>query len=197
MFTRFKKYLFSGILVVVPLVITFFVLKSLFLAMDNLLRPFLEPVLTFWTPGIGILVTIVVITVVGLLASNILLGRLFNISERLLYKIPIAKMIYSATKQLLLTFSATEKQYFQRVILVEYPEKDIWSVGFVNGEIILPGDTEKKLNILILASINPTSGFFIMAPESKTIPLNIPVEEGMKWVISGGIIKPRHLNLSD
>ena len=89
-----------------------------------------------------------------------------------------------------------EKQYFQKVLAVEYPGKDIWSIGFVNGDILLPGEMEKKINILILTSINPASGFFIMVPESKTIPLDISVEEGMKWVISGGIIKPEGLKNS-
>ncbi|MCD4692875.1 MAG: hypothetical protein K8R79_08175, partial [Calditrichales bacterium] len=79
------------------------------------------------------------------------------------------------------------------VVLVEYPCANIWSIGFVNGEIYLPGDTVKKLNILVLAAINPTSGFFIMAPENKTIALDISVEEAMKWVISGGILKPQGL----
>jgi len=191
LFTYLKKYLFAGIIVVVPLAITIIVLNAIFVSLDDFVRPFLEPKLGFWTVGMGLIITIVFILLIGLLTNNIVVKRFVNFGEQILFKIPIAKLIYSAVKQLLETFSANEKQYFQSVVAVEYPGPGIWSIGFVNGEIQLPGEIEKKINLLVLASINPTSGFFIMVPESKTIPLDISVEEGMKWVISGGIIKPK------
>ena len=195
-FSHLKNYLFAGIVVVVPLAITFIVLKNLFLYLDEFTRPYLEPWLGFWPIGMGLLITVFLIMFVGLLTNNIVVKRFVGFGEKILLKIPIAKLIYSAVKQLLETFSASEKQYFQKVVAVEYPGKDIWSIGFVNGDILLPGEMEKKINILILTSINPASGFFIMVPESKTIPLDISVEEGMKWVISGGIIKPEGLKNS-
>jgi uncharacterized membrane protein len=188
--SHLKKYLLAGVVVVVPLAITIIVLKNLFLYLDEFARPYLEPWLGFWPVGMGLLITIAIILLIGLLTNNIVVKRLVGFGEMILLKIPVAKLIYSAVKQLLETFSASDKQYFQRVVAVEYPSKDIWSIGFVNGETILPGDIEKKINILILTSINPASGFFIMVPEQKTILLDISVEEGMKWVISGGIIKP-------
>jgi uncharacterized membrane protein len=195
--THLKNYLFAGIVVVVPLAITILVLKSIFISLDEFVRPFFEPYIGFWTVGMGLVVTFVFILIIGVLTSNIIVKRAVNFSEKILFKIPVAKLIYSAVKQLLETFSASEKQYFQSVVAVEYPGPGIWSVGFVNGDVKLPGDQERKLNVLVLASINPTSGFFIMVPESKTIPLNIKVEDGMKWVISGGIIKPRNLRTKD
>lgn len=190
LFSHLKKYLIAGIVVVVPLAITIIVLKNLFLYLDEFTRPYLEPWLGFWPIGMGLLITFLIILLIGLLTNNIVVKRLVGFGETILLKIPIAKLIYSAVKQLLETFSASDKQYFQRVVAVEYPSKDIWSIGFVNGESVLPGEIDKKINILILTSINPASGFFIMVPESKTIPLDITVEEGMKWVISGGIIQP-------
>jgi uncharacterized membrane protein len=191
--SHIKNYLISGIVVVVPLAITIIVLKGLFLYLDEFARPYIEPWLGFWPVGMGLLITVVLILLIGILTNNIVVRRFVGFGEKILLKIPVAKLIYSAVKQLLETFSATDKQYFQRVVAVEYPGKDIWSIGFVNGDIKLPGDDEKKINILILTSINPASGFFIMAPEHKTIPLNLSVEDGMKWVISGGIIKPEVL----
>ena len=188
--SHLKNYLLAGIVVVVPLAITIIVLKTLFLYLDEIARPYLEPWLGFWPVGMGLLITVLIILLIGLLTNNIVVKRMVGFGETILLKIPVAKLIYSAVKQLMETFSASDKQYFQRVVAVEYPSKDIWSIGFVNGETILPGGIDKKLNILILTSINPASGFFIMVPESKTIPLDITVEEGMKWVISGGIIKP-------
>ncbi len=191
--SKLKGYLISGILVIVPLVITFFVLKSILISLDNIIRPYLEPQLGFWPIGMGVLIMLVVISLIGLLTKNIVIRKFLILGEQVLYKIPVAKIIYSAVKQILETFSKSEKQSFQRVVLVEYPCSNIWSIGFVNGETCLPGDTVKKLNILVLAAINPTSGFFIMAPENKTIALDISVEEAMKWVISGGILKPQKL----
>lgn len=191
--SHIKNYLIAGVLVVVPLAITIIVLKGIFLYLDEFARPYIEPWLGFWPVGMGLLITVILILLIGVLTNNILVRRLVGFGEKILLKIPVAKLIYSAVKQLLETVSATDKQYFQRVVAVEYPGKDIWSIGFVNGEIELPGQSEKKLNILILTSINPASGFFIMVPEYKTIPLNISVEDGMKWVISGGIIKPLEL----
>ena len=189
-FSYLKKYLLAGIVVVVPLAITIIVLKNIFLYLDELARPYLEPWIGFWPIGMGLLITVLIILFIGLLTNNIIVKRLVGFGETVLLKIPVAKLIYSAVKQLLETFSTSDKQYFQKVVAVEYPSKNIWSIGFVNGESVLPGDIEKKINILILTSINPASGFFIMVPENKTIPLDISVEEGMKWVISGGIIKP-------
>ena len=179
--SHIKNYLLAGIVVVVPLAITIIVLKNLFLYLDEIARPYLEPWLGFWPIGMGLLITIIIIFLIGLLTNNIVVKKLVAFGEKILLKIPVAKLIYSAVKQLLETFSASDKQYFQKVVAVEYPGKDIWSIGFVNGESILPGDNEKKINILILTSINPASGFFIMVPERKTIPLDISVEERMKW----------------
>ncbi len=188
---HFKRYFLSGLLVIVPLVITFIVLESIFLWLDNLSRPILEPYLGFWFLGFGIALTLIFVWIVGILANLLIVKKALAIGEKILYRIPVAKVIYSVVKQLLETFAHSEKQSFKRVVLVEYPEKDIWSVGFVNGELFIPGDDEKKLNILVFAALNPTSGFFILVPEHKTKPINITVEEGLKWVVSGGIVKPK------
>ena len=192
-FTRLKNYFFAGLLVVVPIAITIGALKAILTFLDDFLRPLLEPVLGFWPIGFGLIIMVVTILLIGLLTGNIVVKRFVGIGEKILLKIPVAKIIYSAVKQLLETFSATEKQYFQKVVALEYPSSGIWSIGFVNGHIQLPGDDEKKLNILVMTALNPTQGFFIMVPEKSTVPLNITVEEGMKWVISGGIIKPKGL----
>lgn len=190
---NFRRHFFSGLLVVVPVAITFWILQAIFLSLDNILRPILEPRIGYWPLGLGIVFVIVFIWLTGLLASNFFISRFLKIGESLVYKIPIAKVVYSAVKQILETFARNEKQSFKRVVLVEYPSAGIWSVGFVNGETQLPGMEEKKLNILIFASLNPSSGYFILVPESKTIPLNISVEDGLKWTVSGGIVKPSRI----
>jgi len=190
---KIRRYFFSGIMVVVPLAITFWVLASIFSWLDNLFRPILEPQLGYWPLGLGILFAFIFVWLVGLVTSNFVFRRAMHYGETLLYKIPIAKVVYSAVKQILQTFAQNEKQSFKRVVLVEYPGPGILSVGFVNGETLIPGDPEPKLNILVFASLNPASGFFILVPESKTIPLNISVEDGIKWTVSGGIVQPQKI----
>ncbi len=186
---KLKRYFFSGIFIVVPVIITFWVLKALFIFFDGLIKPYLEPQIGFWVSGLGIIITIILILLVGVAARNIMFRNTLILGEKILYKLPIVKVVYSSVKQIMQTFSGGEHP-FQRVVLLEYPKEGVWSVGFVNGETFIPGDSVKKLNVLVLAAINPTSGFFVMIEEDKTIPLDIKVEDGIKWVVSGGIVTP-------
>jgi len=191
-YRRLKGYFFSGILLVVPLVITIIVLRAIFTFLDNLLLPYLQPSLGAWVriPGIGIVITIVSIFVIGILVTNIIGKKFVNAGEYILLKIPIAKSIYGSAKQIMETFSYSEESNPKKVVMVEYPKEGIWSIGLVNGSSIHPGNSQKMYNILIFASINPTSGFFILAPQEKTIELDISIEDAMKWIVSGGIITP-------
>jgi uncharacterized membrane protein len=189
---RSKNYFLSGLLLVVPLVITILVIKAIFTFLDSLLLPYLQPYLGEWLsiPGVGILITILSIYFVGILVTNFVGRKFVNLGERFLLRIPIAKSIYGSVKQILQTFSFQEKQSGKKVVMVEYPKNEIWSIGLVNGEMSHPESGEKMYNILIIASINPASGFFIMVPKRKTIQLNISVEDAVKWIVSGGIVTP-------
>lgn len=193
---HFRKSLFSGLLIIVPLVITVLVIKSIFTFLDSLLLPYLQPYLGKWVriPGVGILITFVSIYFIGLMVSNFIGKKFVQKGELFLLKIPIAKSIYGSVKQIIETFTFKNKdQSGKKVVLVEYPKKNVWSVGLVNGEMHHPKSKEKMFNILILASINPTSGFFIIVPQHKVIELSISVEEAMKWIVSGGIVTPEQL----
>jgi uncharacterized membrane protein len=150
----------------------------------------LEPYIGFWVSGLGILITVLLVLLIGIAAKNIVFRNTLQIGEEILYKLPIVKVVYSSVKQIMQTFSGGDHP-FQRVVLLEYPKEGVWSVGFVNGETYIPGDDRAKLDILILAAINPTSGFFVMVDENKTIPLDIKVEDAVKWVVSGGIVTPQ------
>jgi len=189
---KLKRYFLSGIFIVVPVIITFWVLKSLFIFFDELIKPYLEPQIGFWVSGLGIIITFSLILLVGVATRNIVFRNTLILGEKILYKLPIVKVVYSSVKQIMETFSGGDHP-FQRVILLEYPKEGVWSVGFVNGETVIPGDSVKKLNVLVLAAINPTSGFFVMIEEDKTIPLDIKVEDGIKWVVSGGIVTPESI----
>jgi uncharacterized membrane protein len=188
---RFKQYFLSGLLLVAPIAITYFVLDSIFVYLDNLLHPYLRPYFGGWVPpGIGILIVISGILLIGVLVTNFIGIYIVRQGEKILLKIPIAKTIYTSVKQILSTFSFNQQVSFKKVVLVEYPKKNIWSVGFVNGAIIHPTTGKNLYCILILMSINPASGLFIMVPIEHVVELNITVEEAMKWIVSGGIITP-------
>jgi uncharacterized membrane protein len=191
---RSKNYFISGLLLVVPLVITILVIRAIFTFLDSLLLPYLRPYVGEWIsiPGVGILITVLSIYVIGILVTNIIGRKFVNLGEQILLRIPIAKSIYGSVKQIVQTFSFKEDQSGKNVAMVEYPKEGIWSIGLVNGEISHPENGESMYSILILASINPTSGFFIMVPKKKTIMLGISVEEAMKWIVSGGIVTPEH-----
>ncbi len=193
---RSKNYFLSGILVVVPIVITIFVLKAIFTFLDELLLPYLRPQLGYWVPGIGIIIMLVGIYLVGIFVTNFLGKKFINLGERIVLKIPIAKSIYGSVKQILETFSFKTDQSGKKVVMVEYPKENVWSIGLVNGEITHPESKEKLYNILIIAAINPASGFFILVPQANILHLNITVEEAMKWIVSGGIVTPDQFKLS-
>jgi len=193
---RSKNYFLSGILVVIPIVITILVLKAIFTFLDELLLPYLRPQLGYWVPGIGILIIVVGLYLVGILVTNFLGRKFINLGERIVLNIPIAKSIYGSVKQIMETFSFKTDQSGKKVVMVEYPKKNVWSIGLINGEINHPESKEKLYNILVIAAINPTSGFFILVPQSNILHLNISVEEAMKWIVSGGIVTPDQFKTS-
>ena len=187
---RSKNYFFSGILIFVPLVITILVIKAIFTFLDSLLLPYLKPYFGYWLPGIGILIIVVMIYLTGLLVTNYIGRKFFQIGENLVLNIPLVKSIYGSVKQIIETFSVKDNHVAKKVVMVQYPKENVWSVGLVNGEIIHPESHEEMYSILIIAAINPASGFFIMVPKREVIILNITVEDAMKWIVSGGIITP-------
>ncbi len=187
---RSKNYFLSGILVVIPIVITIFVVKAIFTFLDELLLPYLMPRLGYWVPGIGIIITFTGIYLVGILVTNFIGRKFISLGERIVLKIPVAKTVYGSVKQIMETFSFKSEESGKKVVMVEYPKENVWSIGLVNGEINHPASNEKLYNILIIAAINPTSGYFILVPQNKVVHLNISVEEAMKWIVSGGIVMP-------
>ena len=192
---KINNYFLSGLLLVVPLGITFLVIRALFLFLDNLLLPYLVPYVGEWLriPGLGILITILTILFFGIIATNFIGRRFVNIGERILLRIPIAKSVYSSVKQIVETFSFSQESEKQKVVMVEYPREGIWSIGLINGRSAHPVSRESLYHVLIVAAINPTSGFFILVPQKQVVHLNISIEEAMRWIVSGGIVSPDSL----
>ncbi len=185
---------FRGIGVLIPLGITYWFFRSLLNAVDGILSPFLERLIGQPVPGLGFLSMLAIILLVGLLTRN-LFGRLvFAWFENLLRSIPFVRSVYGAIKDLVGAFLTGGKgKTFRQVVMTEYPRKGLYSIGFVTNEMFFtaPDKTQIEfLNVYIPNPPNPTSGFLVLIPKKEAIRLNLSIEDGLKLVLSGGIVVP-------
>lgn len=199
---KLRAYLFTGILVTAPVAITFYMAYKFILWVDILVNKMipeqyqLDNYLPFTIPGLGSIVLVAVLIVVGMFAAGFM-GRFFlRLGEWIVYKVPLVSSVYSVLKQIFETFFSSKTQAFSKVVLLEYPRKGIWILGFVSSEIkgeVKAQFKEEMLNIFIPTTPNPTSGFLIFVPKKDTVELDMSVEEGIKFVISGGLVEPNEL----
>jgi uncharacterized membrane protein len=193
-----KKILITGLLIWIPLAITIWVLELIVSTMDQsllLLPPQFQPqaLLGYQIPGLGALLTVVVVLVTGALASNILGQRLVLFWEKVLGRIPVVKTIYSSVKQVSDTLFAPGGEAFSKALLVQYPRKDSWTIAFLTGTPA--GDVAKHLqgeyvSVYVPTTPNPTSGFFLMMRRADVIELDMSVDDALKYVISMGVVPP-------
>lgn len=196
---KLKKYFLTGLLVVVPVAMTVLVVRWIVSLMDSMLiavlpealRP--EQLYGIAVPGIGLVATLLLILLVGVLAANIFGRSLVTFSEKLVDRIPLVKGIYTLFKQVSDTVLNRDRGAFRKVVLIEYPRKRIWAVAFVTG--ITKGEVQKLtpdklVNVFVPTTPNPTSGFYILVPEDDMIELSMTVEEAFKLIISGGMVTP-------
>ena len=199
-----RRHFLTGLLVIVPLGLTFFVVSWIVGFMDSLLeilphRFHPETYLPFPIPGLGVIFTLAIIQFVGLLSANLLGRKVVKTYEVVLDRIPVVRGIYIAVKQLLEQILSSDSDRFRRAVLVEYPRRGIYSIGFVTGtasEVIQKKVQEKMLNIFIPTTPNPTSGYYLLIPEEDTVPLEITVEQAFKLIVSAGMVGPEESNFS-
>jgi uncharacterized membrane protein len=198
MFAYLRTYFISGLLVWLPIVVTLVVLKFLvdLLSKSLLLLPtHLQPdvLLGFNIPGIGVILTLSVILLTGLLAANFVGSKLVEMGDAMMARIPLVRTVYVSVKQVAKTLFTPGGQSFRKVLLVEFPSSGIWSIAFQTGEVaheIQHSVNEPMISFFVPTTPNPTSGFFMMAPRSKVKELNISVEQALKLVISLGVVQP-------
>lgn len=193
-----KKILITGLLIWIPLAITLWVLELIVSTMDQsllLLPPQYQPqaLLGYQIPGIGALLTVLVVFVTGALASNILGQRLLLFWEGLLGRIPVVKTIYTGVKQVSDTLFAPGGQAFRKALLVQYPREGSWTIAFLTGRP--GGDVANHLegeyvSIYVPTTPNPTSGFFLMMRRADVVELDMSVDDALKYVISMGVVPP-------
>lgn len=195
-----RRYLIAGLLVWVPLGFTVLVIKFLIDLMDRtllLLPPGLRPenLLGFRIPGLGVLLTVVVVLVTGIVAANLFGRKLVSLGERLLARIPLVRSLYSGVKQVMETMFSGGGKSFRSVVLIEYPRKGVWTLAFLTGERGAP-EIETKTGVsmshlFVPTTPNPTSGFFLAVPASDVIALDMTIDEGIKMVMSAGVVVPK------
>ena len=193
-----KRYFVTGLLIWIPLGITFLVLNWLIGTMDQILdllpdRYRTEAWLGFHVPGFGVVVTLLVVFVTGLAARNIIGQRLVRYSESLLSRIPVVKSIYYSVKQVSDTLLSSSGQAFRKALLVQYPREGSWTIAFLTG--VPGGDVTTHLqgdfvSVYVPTTPNPTSGFFLMVPRADTVELDMSVDDALKYIISMGVVAP-------
>ncbi len=196
---RLRAYLFAGVLVTAPIFITFYLAWLFVTFVDGKIEPLIpakynpETYLPFAIPGLGLVVLIFSLMLVGALTAGFF-GRLWmRFSEQALNQMPVIRNVYSAVKQILETVLAQQSNAFREAVLIEYPRRGIWAIGFLTGSTkgeVQNLTEEECINVFLPTTPNPTSGFLLFVPKKDIIHLSMSVEDAIKMVISGGIVTP-------
>ncbi|WP_018138575.1 MULTISPECIES: DUF502 domain-containing protein [unclassified Thioalkalivibrio] len=198
MLVSLRRYLIAGLLVWLPLIVTGFVIKLLVDLLDFtilLLPPAWRPeaLLGFSIPGAGIVVAIVVVFVTGVIVANIVGRKLVSVGESIVHRIPLVSSIYGAVKKVTETVLTDGGQAFRKVVMIEYPRRGLWSVGFMTG--VGYGEVQERterevITVFVPTTPNPTSGFVLLVPRDEAVELDMTVEDGLKFVMSMGVVTP-------
>jgi len=196
---RLRNIFITGVLITLPIALTFFILRFLYRRLDALAPLFTDLLIRagapipegYRIPFLGVGITLLIVYLVGVLTTNIFGKRLLHLWERLVQKIPFVRQIYSGTKQVMISFANADTSAFNRVVLIEFPRRGVQAIGFVTG--VTKGEVQRKtgdqvINVFVPTTPNPTSGFLIFAPPSEVKDISMSIEDGVKYVISGGIV---------
>ncbi|MDK2855808.1 MAG: hypothetical protein PWQ86_1021 [Bacillota bacterium] len=187
MLRRLRTYFFTGLIIVLPFLLTLYFLWLVFGFVDGLIGPVLELVLGHKIPGVGLVLTVGLILGTGVLATNYLGRRLLGWGERLFIRLPLVRSVYQTLKQVVQAVFSEKQKAFQQVVLVEYPRKGVYSLAFLTGNKEEAGE---MVTAFVPTTPNPTSGFLLLVPKEEVKYLNMSVEDGFKLIVSGGVIVP-------
>jgi len=195
---RLRRMLIAGLLILAPAALTIYVLIALFRLMDGFFGPLVDRALSVYipdahVPGLGLVMTLLVVLVLGWLSTKVVGRRMIAAFERLVQRVPVVRTVYASTKGVLEAVSRDKGEAFTRVVLIEYPKSNLFALGFVTRgarwEAVDPR-TADMLIVFVPTTPNPTSGFLLLVPRTEAVALPISVEEGIRMVISGGILLP-------
>ena len=197
-----QKYIFTGIMSIIPITLTYWIMKNLFLFFSKPGKSIIGFVFDkkdlntinfiYLEYLLGFILTITFLYLLGLLVSNVLGKKLYSFFESLLNRIPVVSKIYKSIKQIISTLAMPHSKAFQKVVLIEYPRVGLWTICMVTGET--KNKDELFYNVFVPTTPNPTSGFLLFIKASDTKKIDLTVEEGLKIIISGGMISPENIN---
>ena len=199
-FTKIRGYFLTGIIVTAPIGLTFYVSLLFIGFIDSKVRNIIpvkyhyDNILPFEVPGIGLLIVFIMLTFIGFLTAGIIGRYIIKLGERIIARLPIIRSVYGALKQIFESVLKTSSKSFREVVLIEYPRKGIWAIGFITGDTqgeVQETSKDELVNVFLPTTPNPTSGFLLFVPRKDLRVLNMNVEEGIKMVISGGIVTPK------
>tara|TARA_B100000686_G_C16670807_1_gene906343 strand:+ start:301 stop:921 length:621 start_codon:yes stop_codon:yes gene_type:complete len=197
MFTKIKNYFLTGVLVTAPVVITFWIVTSLVNVFDRLVTPIIPYYINpnFYlprdVPGLGLIVLFIFLVFIGFITANFFGSWVLKKTELIIHKIPLIKVFYKAIKQILETLLKGNSKAFREAVLLEYPRKGVWVIGFTTGKV--EGAIKKKIkneliNVFVPTTPNPTSGFLLLVPRKDLKHLDVNVDDAIKTIVSAGII---------
>ncbi len=184
-----RRRFLAGVLILTPVVVTGWIFWKVFSSVDKIIAPFQERYPIIDWPGVGFVVVILLILLIGVFAGNLIGRRVISQGERVVYKLPMIRRVYTAVKELSEVFLTDRTTVFREVVLIRYPHKDSYALAFVtrDGASYLNELTGRTLlNVFVPTTPNPTSGFLLLVPSDEVIKVPVTVEEGLKMVISGG-----------
>ena len=194
---KLKRYFITGLLTILPIFLTIYFLFIIFRFIDNIIgriiNRYLELEFGFSIPGLGFILAILIIIVTGFVVSHLVSKRALPLIERWFLRIPGVRQVFPPIKQIVGSIFSKDKTAFRKVVLVEFPSKGIWSVGFMTNEGFREAQEltgQELVHVLIGSTPSPWSGFFILVPKNAVKFLEMSVEDGIKLIVSGGILKP-------
>lgn len=187
-----KRYFLTGLLVITPIWGTVLVLKTLFLTVDSILGEMLAEVVTedYYVPGLGILTLVILIFFAGIMATNLIGGRIVRKWEEFLDRVPVVRSIYSTLKAMMDILSFKQREKYNKVVMIQFPKDGHYCLAFVTGETrdeVQSLTPEPLVHVYVPTSPNPTSGYFLLVPEREVLSVDMSVEEAMKLIVSGGL----------
>ncbi len=190
--SNIKPAFISGLIVAIPIGITIFTLQFIFRFVDNIFGRYFREFLPFYIPGIGIISTFFIILVLGAFINNWLGRKFYEKIEKRMSKLPLLGSLYTVSRQIVEIISSSRRKEFQKVIYLQYPAEGIWTLGFVTGQSI-SDDGVRIYNVFVPTTPNPTSGYMVFIPHDDAVDTPYTIEEGLKILISGGMLAPPRL----
>lgn len=188
-----RRRFLTGLIILLPTVLTGWILWQVFRSVDSVLRPLVARYPFLDIPGLGLLAVLIIVFSVGVFAANLIGRRIILMLEKALARIPLVNRMYLTLKQMSEVFLREQRTAFRQAVVIEYPRRGLYSIGFVTSTWTFRDETGRErviVNVFLPTTPNPTSGLFLMIPEEETEPMECSIEEAVKMVISGGAVIP-------